>query len=213
MKTCVPNCQSSPDHRFSELLGKAEWQSLPAAIRKRFGKRLGAGASVIYQGKVTEMKMSFAGWALAQLARFIGAPLPYDGSSVGQPAVVTVTEDIAGRGQFWVRQYGRRAGFPQVVHSSKRFSGVTGLEEYIGFGIGMALKIKADRDALLFLSDHYFLKVLGRRIRLPRIFSPGSLTIGHHDLGQGQFRFSLSLKNRLLGELIRQDAIFQDAKE
>ena len=203
----------APDHRFSQLLGRGGWDGLPAAIRKRFGKKLKGGLSVAYQGKVVAMRMNLAGRILAHAARAIGAPLPYDMSSVDQPAVVTVTEDIAGKGQFWIRQYGRQAGFPQVVHSSKRFAGPTGLEEYLGYGIGMALKVSAEDDALLFKSDHYFIQAFGLRLRLPRILSPGALVIGHHDLGEGEFRFSLNLRHRLFGELIFQDAIFRDAKE
>lgn len=201
------------DSRFSALIGAKAWNSLPAAVRHRFGKRLQGGVSVAYQGKVVAMKMNLAGWILAHAARVVGSPLPYDLSSVDQPAVVTVTEDIAGSGQFWIRQYGRKAGFPQVVHSSKRFCGPTGLEEYLGYGIGMALKVRVEGNALLFKSDHYFVRAFGVRIRLPRALSPGALVIGHHDLGEGQFRFSLDLKHRLFGQMIFQDAVFNDAKE
>lgn len=202
----------TPDHRFSNLLGDGGWMRLSPAIRRRFGKRVKGGDSVAYQGKVIAMQMNLAGKILAQAARLIGAPLPYDVSCVGQPAVVTVTEDIAGEGQFWIRQYGRKAGFPQVVHSSKRFAGPTGLEEYIGFGIGMALRVESHAKALLFKSEHYFIQVLGRRIRLPKFLSPGALTIGHHDLGNGRFMFTLHLCNRLLGTLIQQEAVFDDGK-
>ncbi|NSX54838.1 DUF4166 domain-containing protein [Parasulfitobacter algicola] len=202
-----------PDTRFYDLLGQENWFRLPPAVRRRFGKKLKAGASVVYQGEVTAMKISRLGKILAQVTRLIGAPLPYDLSSIGKPAVVTVTEDCASSGQFWIRQYGRQSGFPQLVHSSKRFAGSTGLEEYIGFGIGIALRVEATNDALLFKSDHYFLKVFGRRWRLPRVLSPGALTIGHHDLGDSKFLFSLNLHNRLFGLLVQQDAVFQDAKE
>jgi len=202
-----------PDDRFAKLTGRNAWDGLCPAVRKRFGKRLKGGVSVAYQGKVVSMQMNLAGRILAHAARIIGAPLPYDLSSVDQPAVVTVTEDIAGSGQFWVRQYGRKAGFPQVVHSSKRFAGPTGLEEYIGYGIGMALKVSVEGQDLLFKSDHYFLQIFGRRMRLPRVLSPGALVIGHHDMGDGQFRFSLDLHNRLFGQMIYQDAIFLDGKE
>jgi len=156
--------------------------------------------------------MEFAplGRLLANVTRIIGAPLPYDESSMRQPAVVVVTEDCVGDGQFWVRQYGRASGFPQVVHSSKRFAGPTGLEEYIGFGIGMALKVEATDDALLFKSDHYFVEIAGFRVKLPKALSPGALVIGHHDLGGAAFRFSLHLRNKLFGDLIRQDAEFVD---
>lgn len=200
------------DARFSDIIGQDKWMQLCPNIRKRFGKRVKGGDSISYQGVVTDMKMNWAGWVLAQAAKLIGAPLPYDLSSVGQPAIVVVTEDYAGDGQFWVRQYGRKSGFPQVVHSSKRFAGPTGLEEYIGFGIGMALNVVADGDALLFKSDHYFVSVFGRRIRVPSLLSPGALVVGHHDMGAGAFRFSLRLNARLFGLLVSQDAIFRDAK-
>jgi hypothetical protein len=202
-----------PNDRFSKLMGRKAWRALPAAVQNRFGKQLNGGASVAYQGRVVSMRMNAAGRILAHAARIIGAPLPYDLSSVGQPAVVTVTEDIAGSGQFWIRQYGRAAGFPQVIHSSKRFSGVTGLEEYIGYGIGMALIVCVEGADLLFKSDHYFLQIFGLRLRIPRILSPGDLIIGHHDMGRGQFRFSLDLRHRLFGQMVCQDAVFNDAKE
>jgi len=109
----------APDARFHKLLGDVGWNRLPSAIRRRFGKRLKGGASVAYQGQVVEMKMNWAGRFLAQAARLIGSPLPYDKDSKGQPAVVIVTEDSQSDGQFWVRQYGRAKGFPQVPCSSK----------------------------------------------------------------------------------------------
>lgn len=199
------------DNRFRALVGVQDWHALSPAIRKRFGKRVKGGESVAYQGVVTEMKLNWAGHFLAQAMRLIGAPLPYDLSCVGQPAIVVVTEDLNGGGQFWVRQYGRKIGFPQVVHSSKRFSGPTGLEEYIGFGIGMALKVTARKNELNFKSDHYFLSLLGRRMRLPKFLSPGVLDVGHHDLGRGAFRFSMTLKSAVFGELVSQNAEFKDA--
>jgi len=213
MNMHFPSHSTTPDHRFAALVGHAAWNGLPAAIRKRFGKRLKGGVSVVYQGEVISMRMNLAGRVLAHAARVIGAPLPFDLSSIAQPAVVTVTEDVAGKGQFWIRQYGREAGFPQVVHSSKRFAGPTGLEEHIGYGIGMALRLCVDNDDLLFVSDHYFFQLMGRRIRLPGVLSPGTLVIGHHDLGNHQFRFSLNLTHRLFGQMVQQDAIFNDAKE
>lgn len=209
----APALASHPDTRFRDLLGEQAWMRLPAAVRRRFGKRLKGGVSVTYRGKIVSMRMTLAGRILAKAARLIGGPLPHDPASVDQPAVVVVTEDIASNGQFWIRQYGRRAGFPQVVHSSKRFAGPTGLEEYIGYGIGMALRVEAQDNALLFKSDHYFVQIRGHRFRLPQLLSPGALVIGHHDLGDNQFVFSLHLSHRLFGLLIQQDALFQDAKD
>ena len=208
-----PHHRALADDRFRDLVGKAAWAALPRQVRRRFGHRLKGGASVVYQGTVTVMRMSPAGWVLAQLARCVGGPLPYDTSCVGQPAVVAVTEDCAGCGQFWIRQYGRAAGFPQVIHSSKRFAGPTGVEEYIGAGIGMALRVRADPTGLYFESDHYFLQFGRRKIRLPSWLRPGRLTIAHQDRGNAQFLFSLTLRSRLFGELIHQAAIFHDTED
>ncbi|WP_298821209.1 DUF4166 domain-containing protein [uncultured Roseibium sp.] len=201
------------DRRFRDLLGEVAWSALPSSVKRRFGKRLSGGASVVYQGRVVSIRMNLAGRLLAQVARLVGGPLPFDLSSANQPAVVSVTEDIAGDGQFWIRQYGRAAGFPQVIHSSKRFAGPTGIEEYIGAGIGIALRVSASGDALIFESDHYFVQLGTRRLRLPVWFAPGNLTITHRDLGKKNFVFSLTLKSRLFGELIQQDALFHDKED
>jgi len=201
------------DDRFEKLLGRANWMALPAPIRKRFGKRFKRGQSIAYQGVITDMKMSKLGWAFAQATRLIGAPLPFERHSVDQPAVVIVTEDKETNGQFWIRQYGREKGFPQTVHSSKRFAGPTGLEEYIGYGIGMALKLEATKHALFFKSEHYFLQVFGKRLRLPNWLVPIALTIGHHELGDHRFAFTLELTSKLFGTMIKQDAVFVDPAE
>lgn len=204
---------AQPDERFKKLLGNANWMKLPAPIRKRFGKRFKQGQSVAYQGIVTDMKMSRFGWTFAQAARLIGAPLPYERKSVHQPAVVIVTEDKETNGQFWIRQYGREKGFPQMVHSSKRFAGPTGLEEYIGYGIGMALRLEATEHALFFKSEHYFLQAFGKRLAIPKWLLPFDLTIGHHELGEDRFAFTLKFQSKLFGRMIDQDAVFNDPAE
>ena len=99
-----------------------------------------------------------------------------------------------------------------MVGSSKRFAGPTGLEEYIGFGIGISLKLESTPNGLYFISDRYFLKLRQRRLPLPRWACPGNLVVGHEELGDGQFRFTLELTHPLFGELIWQDAIFHDAE-
>ena len=202
--------QKHPDHRFRRILGEDAWLRLPEAVRARFDKRLKGGVSVVYQGEVISMQMNLVGRIIAHVARLVGGPLPYDLSSVNQPSIVTVTEDCAEDGQFWIRQYGRASGFPQVIHSSKRFAGPTGVEEFIGAGIGIALCVNASDSALIFKSDQYFLQLGRRKIRLPKWVRPGALEIAHSDLGDGQFIFSLKLKSRLFGDLIHQDALFRD---
>ncbi len=196
------------DHRFRSLLGAESWALLPAAVRTRFARRLGDDA-MTYAGTIIACRMSRTGWLLAQVCRMIGAPLPL-GSDTGAPAAVVVTADATGGGQHWTRIYGRTWGFPQVIRSTKRFAGATGLEEYLGFGVGIALTVRADAQALHFEGDHYFLVLGALRLRLPGWLAPGDLTISHVDRGSGAFDFILVLRHPLFGELIHQRCRFRD---
>jgi hypothetical protein len=204
-----PSDDSLGDLRFRALLTDDDWASLPLAVRRRFSKRLAGGRTVVYAGEVLETRMSGAGWCLAQLARLVGGPLP-TAREAKVPSVVAVTEDMASGGQIWTRLYGRRRGFPQIIHSAKRFAGPTGIEEYLGRGFGMALSIGVRDGALVFRSDSYFVEILGRRWRLPSWLSPGIMTVTHAERGNGQFTFTLEVNHPRLGLLIRQAAAFRE---
>lgn len=212
-----PRCFAGPsadnslgDLRFRALLSDEDWASLPLAVRRRFSKRLAGGRTVVYAGEVLETRMSAAGWLLAQAARLIGGPLPTS-RIANMASIVTVTEDLATGGQIWTRLYARQNGFPQIIHSAKRFSGSTGIEEYLGYGFGMELRVSVRDGTLLFRSESYFFTVLGRRFSLPCWLSPGLMTVTHAERGDGRFEFNLEVIHPRLGPLIRQLAVFQEA--
>jgi hypothetical protein len=198
------------DLRFRALLSDHDWAALPRAIRRRFSHRLAGGATIVYTGTVIATRMSRAGWCLAQAARLIGAPLPV-ARDHNVASVVSVTEDTVDGGQVWTRLYSRRAGFPQIIHSAKRFAGSIGLEEHVGFGIGMALTVHVADAALVFRSAGYFIRLFGRRLPLSRWLSPGALTVTHGALADGWFSFTLDLVHPRFGALIRQTAVFREA--
>lgn len=197
------------DLRFRALVPEAAWAQLPPAVRHRFGKRLAAGDTAVYVGEVLETRMSLLGRWLAQSARVIGNPFPTE-CGTKLPSVVTVSEDGATSGQNWTRLYVRRSGFPQIIHSCKRFAGPTGLEEYVGRGVGMALTVHVEERSLVFGSHHYFLAVLGVRLRLPKWMTPGDLSVTHTEIGDGTFSFTLDLSRPAFGGLIHQYAIFRE---
>jgi len=128
------------DHRFRALLSDDDWGRLPLAIWRRFSTRFADGKTVVYVGEVDQVEFSRMGWWIAQLARLIGGPLPTS-ADTQLPAIVSVTEDAGSGGQIWTRIHARHNRFPQVIHSAKRFCGPTGLEEYVGFGVVMGLRI------------------------------------------------------------------------
>lgn len=160
---------------------------------------------------VIGIQMSRLGWLLAQACRLFGAPLPLS-AHAGGAAIVTVSEDHHRAGQCWTRIYARRNGFPQVIHSAKRFAGPTGLEEYLGGALGMALRLEPLSDGLAFVSDHYFLQICGRRIRLPRAIAPGTARIVHRQVAGKTFLFELIVEHPWAGRLLHQQILFDDVE-
>ena len=198
------------DLRFRALVGEAGWARLPEAVQRRFSRRLAPGDVAFYVGEVLETRLSRVGRVLSFLARAIGAPLPLD-NAAGGGATVAVMENERLGGQSWTRTYARAGRFPQVIHSAKRFSGPTGLEEYVGGGIGMALTVGEEGRSLVFRSAGYFFSFGRVRLALPRALMPGDMEIVHEDEGGGAFLFKLTLRHAMLGVLVKQTARFRDA--
>jgi Domain of unknown function (DUF4166) len=199
------------DLRFCSLLGTQAWRQLPYAIQKRFSKRLEAGQTATYAGTIDHIEMSKGGRFLAQFLRIIGAPLPLR-NETGVAAVVTVTEDGKTGGQIWSRLYASRSHFPQIIQSSKCFSGPTGLEEYIGFAIAMALTARTTDTAMIFESAGYCLKLGKWRLAIPSFMTPGQVTVTHEEVTGDTFRFTLQLAHRVFGILISQSGVFHEGR-
>ena len=197
------------DLRFRALLGTGAWEALPAEVRRRFSKRLSGAQVALYRGLVVEMRMSRLGWLLAQFCRLFGSPLPLN-RKAGGGALVSVSEDSRGGGQCWTRIYARPGRFPQVIHSAKRFAGPTGLEEYLGRGLGMALRVEPLSDGIAFVSDHYFVQLGRWRLRLPRFAAPGVTRVTHRQVAGSSFLFGLELIHPLAGPLVHQEILFDD---
>jgi hypothetical protein len=197
------------DSHFRTLLSDRDWGRLAAPVRRRFSKRLSEGEATVFVGDVREARRSWLGRLFVQAARLVGAPLPTS-DDVALPVVVTVTEDIATGGQMWTLVYARRRGFPQVIHSAKNFSGPTGLEERLRFGIRIALAVAAEDRSLVFRSTDYFWRASGVGLRLPRWLTPGRLTVKHIDLDGEAFMFQLALVHPRAGVLIAQSIKFRE---
>jgi Domain of unknown function (DUF4166) len=206
----APDPESSVrDLRFRALLGAAKWEALPPEVQRRFSKRLSSGGFALYRGLVVRMDMPLLGWLLAQACRLFGAPLPLC-RKTGCAALVAVSEDRRGGGQCWTRVYSRPGHFPQVIHSAKRFCGPTGIEEYLGRGLGMAVRVEALDDGIAFVSDHYFLAFAGRRLKLPGVVAPGVTRVTHRQVAGSSFVFGLELNHPWAGTLINQQILFDD---
>jgi hypothetical protein len=189
------------------LIGDAQWACLPAAVRARFAEHM---ASAEYHGTFDEVRASFAGRLLATFCRLIGTPVaPFIGSNV--PATVRVFATPDG-GTAWQRIYRFAGRNPCVVESVKRLSREGTLVEALPAGMRMALDVYAREGILHFVSTGYYFELGGLRIRLPRWLPPGITHVQHIDLGDGTFRFTMSVRHRWLGEVFHQTGRFADVE-
>ena len=194
-----------PTASYAALVGR-RWRDLPARTRARFERER---ELVCYRGRVVRSESTPVGRFFRQLARLVGSPLPLD-DATGPAAVIVMTVDASDSA--WTRVYRRRSGRPQAIRSVKRFAGPTGLEEYLGCGICMALRVRAQGRSLVFESAGYYLGFGDHRVPLPRWLTPGRLTVRHADIASSRFRFSLEVTHPRFGVVLRQEAEFEDAE-
>ena len=137
-------------HPFRACWAPERWSALPAAVRAPLRRKITAGRlrHLCRRGR-RNAGSARLGWLLANLARLVGAPLPLAPRYRAFPRCVSVTEDIAGGGQFWTRQYGRArrlsAGDPQRQALRRARPGSRNIS---GLGIGIALRLAAEDGVL-----------------------------------------------------------------
>jgi hypothetical protein len=192
-------------------IGAAAFARLPLAVQRRFAPWSHADVPRTYRGIMFEVSATHLGRFFAALSVLIGSPVvARTGHNI--PCAVTLLHDESLGGTIWQRRY----WFPEAtstVATTKR-AGPTGAPvESFNRWFGMDLDIFERSARLYFVSDSYFAEVFGARIRLPRWLSPGRLEVFHEDIGDGWFRFAMTLTHPVLGVLLRQDGHFCDPED
>ena len=194
---------------YRRLLGDEAWQRLPRAVRRRFSHE--CSREVTYVGRMERVVLNPAGRVLAAACRWVGEPL-VAAEGTGVPAHVRVFTERRG-GTVWERAYHFRGRPTRTVRSAKRLDRNGVLVECLGFGMHMALRVREVRGELHFESRGYYWQAFGLRVPLPRRWFPGETLVVHRDEGAGRFRFLLSIRHPLFGEMVHQDGVFQQQEE
>lgn len=187
------------------LVGTAGWSRLPAAVQHRFAV---AHADVAYEGRM-DLRCSFVGHLYATLARVLGGPLTHLNTHA-VPTTVRVSDNGRG-GVIWERRFhSGAAGQDRIVRSTKEIGADGRLLERTDGGLSMSLDVFEEAGALVFQSRRFWLVLGGLRLPVPAVLSPGTCRVVHTDLGQGLFRFTLSMVHPLWGETFHQTGVFSD---
>jgi hypothetical protein len=82
--------------------------------------------------------------------------------------------------------------------------------EYVGMGFGMKLRLSVDQGSLHFTSDGYFWDVLGWRIPVPGLLTPGKTYLWHHNEAPNRFNIRIEIRHALFGTMFTQVGVFQE---
>ena len=197
-----------PASGLRDVLGSRDWLRLPERVRARFDEHSGA---VDYAGCYELVRASRMGRLFAWLGRMFGTPVV---SRTGENVEARVHVRPVTDGVRWLRDYLWEDGSGHVVRSTKVITPDGRLIEILPARLNMPLKVYVEGQALHFVSEGYYLDLgFGLRLRLPRFLSPGVTHVEHVDLGQGWFRFTLSVEHPWFGEMFFQTGRFCETSE
>jgi hypothetical protein len=194
---------------FEKILGD-EWGNLHADIRKRFGRNPQIDKPLYYTGCLTELRCSFFGKMLGYLTLpFLkGALLPFNDSNF--PVDIQVYSKPNDPSIYKQRIYHLHGRKPVQFTSYMRESEQGEVLEYVGMGLGMRLLLHIEEGNLHFTSDGYFWQILGWRVRLPDVLTPGKVFLRHCNENPEQFNIHIEIKHLLFGTSYIQAGVFHE---
>ena len=206
----VPHAAAASEGElFNKVLGPA-WPGLHADIRRRFDQNPAPGAPLRYQGVLDTLYCSWFGRLLAHatMPMLGGALIPYCGTDV--PVDIEVYSQ-AGDSAIYKQRIYRLQGRPPIRFTSFMRQSARGeVLEYVGRGLGMRLLLSVDQGNLHFQSDGYFWQILGRRVPIPALLTPGKTFLWHNNLDADRFGIRIEIRHRLAGTTFVQVGVFQE---
>jgi len=194
---------------FRKILG-AEWSKLHPDIQTRFAKNPEPGKPLLYYGALSELSASRIGKVLGFVSKPLiqGALIPYDDRNF--PVDIQVYSKQGCSHIFKQRIYMLNNRKPIRFTSFMAESEKGEVLEYVGMGLGMKLKLQVDNGSLHFTSDGYFWDVLGWRIPLPGLLTPGKTYLWHHNEAPNRFNIRIEIRHALFGLMFTQVGVFHE---
>lgn len=203
---------SSEGELFKKVLG-SEWGKLHPDIQRRFDKNPEPGKPLLYYGRLDELRASRFGKLLGHLSRPLiqGALIPYDDADV--PVDIQVYSKPGSQNIYKQRIYSLR-GRKAIQFTSYMAESEQGeVLEYVGMGLGMKLVLHVENGNLHFTSDGYFWDLLGWRIPLPAILTPGKTFLCHRNNAPNQFDIRIEIHHVLFGTAFVQAGVFHEREK
>ncbi len=196
---------------FKKIPG-IEWEKLHPDIQMRFAKNPAPNKPLYYTGTLSELKCSIVGKFLGYLTMPMikGALLPFNDANFPVDIQVYSLPDCP---SIFKQRIYRLHGRKPIQFTSYMRESVKGeVLEYVGSGLGMKLVLHVHEGNLYFTSDGYFWEVLGLRIPLPGILTPGKTFLCHRNDSPSQFNIRIEIKHSLFGTTFTQVGVFHESQ-
>lgn len=194
---------------FKRVLGP-QWARLHPDIRTRFDQNPLPGKPFNYRGQFSELSCSRMGRLLGCLTMPLikGALMPFNDAHFPVDVQFYSKENCSAI--FKQRIY-RLNGRKPVEFTSFMREGSRGeVLEYVGMGLGMKLVLDVRDGNLHFESNGYFWEILGVRIPLPGLLTPGRTFLCHRNNSAHQFDIRIEIRHALFGTTFTQAGVFRD---
>jgi hypothetical protein len=194
---------------FKKILGE-EWGKLHPDIRARFERNPALTKPLYYTGYLSQLTSSKFGKILGYLSLpFLkGALIPFDDFDL--PVDIKVYSKPNDPSIFKQRIYRLHGRKPIQFTSHMRESENGEVLEYVGMGLGMKLILSIKDRNLYFTSDGYFWQILGWRIHLPDLLTPGKVFLSHCNDDPSQFNIRIEIKHSAFGTSFTQVGVFRE---
>jgi hypothetical protein len=196
---------------FRKVLG-SEWSKLHPDIQQRFARNPAPGNPLLYYGSLSELHASPVGKLIGFVSKpFIqGTLIPYDDSDFPVDIRVYGKE---GSANIYKQRIYLLNGRKPIQFTSHMAEGERGeVLEYVGLGLGMKLKLHVAEGNLHFTSDGYFWDILGWRIPLPGIVTPGKTYLRHCNEAPNRFNIRIEIRHALFGTTFVQAGVFHERR-
>lgn len=194
---------------FKKILG-TEWSKLHPDIRVRFDRNPLPGTPLHYTGQLSELRCSWFGKLLGYLTKPLiqGALIPYNDTDFPVDIQVYSKPDCA---SIFKQRIYRLHGRKPIMFTSFMAESIKGeVLEYVGMGLGMKLLLSVRDGNLYFESDGYFWELMGVRIPLPGLFTPGKTFLWHRNNSANQFDIRIEIRHALFGTTFTQVGVFRE---
>ena len=194
---------------FKKILGP-DWARLHPDIQTRFDRNPLPGKPLTYRGELSELTCSRIGRVLGYLTMPLikGALMPFNDAHFPVDIEVYSKDNCASIfKQRTYRLHGRKAvQFTSYMRESSKGE----VLEYVGMGLGMKLVLAVRAGNLHFESDGYFWEILGVRIPLPGLLTPGKTFLCHRNNNANQFDIRIEIRHPLFGTTFTQAGVFSE---